>query len=461
MRYSITFIEEHFARLTQALFPSPVEKAAYLICGLSIGIEETKLLVREVISVSETEAKSASATHICIPARNYVRWLKRVDEAKGLIVFVHSHPDGKIEFSRQDDEEELFFFRTAHIRIHTIGVHASLLLASPGDVIGRVWHANGESTPFDCIRIIGKRFQFVRNSEQVGSQAAYFDRQIRAFGREFQPILKILRIGIVGLGGTGSSVCEQLIRLGVGTITAIDGENFDNSNINRVYGSYITDAGIAKTQIVQRSANVIGLETKIISVCRPITFKSGIEYLKDCDVIFGCTDDQWGRSLLSRFALFYLTPVIDMGVAVDATPDGEVERVEGRVTILMPGTACLYCRHRISAKGVGDETIQQLDPARAEHLRKEGYLTGIMEPAPSVIPFTTTIASLGITELLHRLTGFMGEDRNTSEIIHRIDYNRVRSNCINSQQDCFCANKDNWGKGDVKPLLGITWRAEQ
>ena len=41
-----------------------------------------------------------------------------------------------------------------------------------------------------------------------------FDRQVRAFGADIQELLATLRIGIVGNGGTGSPVAEQLIRLG-------------------------------------------------------------------------------------------------------------------------------------------------------------------------------------------------------------------------------------------------------
>jgi tRNA A37 threonylcarbamoyladenosine dehydratase len=62
----------------------------------------------------------------------------------------------------------------------------------------------------------------------------FFDRQVRAFGTDVQKLLKRLRIGMVGVGGTGSAVAEQIIRLGVGSVLAADGEAFEASKVNRV-----------------------------------------------------------------------------------------------------------------------------------------------------------------------------------------------------------------------------------
>jgi hypothetical protein len=66
--------------------------------------------------------------------------------------------------------------------------------------------------------------------------APLFDRQIRAFGPEGQRVLRQLRVGIVGGGGTGSALFEQLVRLGVGYIVILDPDeiNDDGSNDTRV-----------------------------------------------------------------------------------------------------------------------------------------------------------------------------------------------------------------------------------
>src|SRR5262249_4238908 len=143
-------------------------------------------------------------------------------------------------------------------------------------------------------------------------------RQVKAFGPLIQRLLSRLRVGIVGVGGTGSCVLEQLVRLGVGTLMISDGEAFESSNVNRVYGSRVVDDTIAKVKIAQRLAADIGLGTRIDLVDKPISYQSALKKFRDCDLVFGCTDDELGRSLLNSFAVYYYVPVFDMGVKIDS-----------------------------------------------------------------------------------------------------------------------------------------------
>ena len=87
-----------------------------------------------------------------------------------------------------------------------------------------------------------------------------------------------------------------------------------------------------KVANIRKLAERIGLGCRVTGVAKPITYRSVAERLKDCDVIFGCTDDEWGRSILNRLAVYYYIPVIDMGVRI-ASIGGAVESVQGRVTI--------------------------------------------------------------------------------------------------------------------------------
>jgi len=91
---------------------------------------------------------------------------------------------------------------------------------------------------------------------------------------DVQRLLQELRVGIVGVGGTGSCVAEQLVRLGVGLVLIADGENFEATNVNRVYGSRVVDADIPKVKLAERMVADVGLGTKIDVIPKPITFES-------------------------------------------------------------------------------------------------------------------------------------------------------------------------------------------
>lgn len=457
MLYAITFREQDYDRLKEHLQSSSNEQAAYLLCRVSASDVRTNLLVRDVIPVAEADVVRATVDSMCISSRSYTRAMKYANDTEQCLVLVHSHPGGESQFSAQDDVEEAKFFRSAYVRIRSPGLHGSMVFGNNEMLAARVWLPDGTYAPVYRVAVIGRRFRFRFLDEQAYSIPEHFDRQVRAFGHEIQRSLSRLHVGVVGAGGTGSSVLEQLIRLGVGSILVADKDNFALSNINRVYGSRMSDDGKSKVSLVTRSASEIGLGTKVNLIARSVTFESTLAQFRDCDVIFCCTDDDWGRSLITQLAVYYYVPVFDMGVKIDAD-EGRVKSVQGRVTTLMPGAACLYCRERITAERVAADVKRETNPEEAQALAKEGYLVGLVEPDPAVIPFTTTVAAGAVTEFLHRLIGFLGEDRESTEVVYRIDDSKVSTNSKNPKPGCFCADRDRLGKGDTRRFLDLLWR---
>lgn len=459
MQYSITITEEDYQVLTSHLFVDRLkERAAYLLCRFSITQYETRLLITEVILVTEKEILESTETSMSIKSYSYVRAIKKARLSKQGFIFVHSHPSGHIEHSRQDDIEESKLFKSAYERIKQ-PIHASMVISDVEKPIARVWHIDGTFSNVNLIRVIGKKFSFYSHGQEPEPFPEFFDRQIRAFGDDIQRTLQKLKIGIVGAGGTGSAIAEQLIRLGVGEIHIFDGQQFELSNINRVYGSNTTDKKRNKVEIIERLAHEIGIGTKIKPFDKPITYASISKELRNCDVIFGCTDDELGRSILCRIATYYIIPIFDMGVKVNSN-EGIILSIDGRVTTLLPNVACLFCRDRIGTAMIESESLEIVDPEMAMAKRKNGYIPELPNTAPAVIPFTTAIASMAITEFLHRLTGFLGMERVTNEVIYLFDRSEIKRNYRLSKEDCFCGDKDIIGRGDTSHFLDLTWREE-
>lgn len=457
MRFTMTFLQEDYERLVTHLFHSSTEEAAYVLCGLSKTANETRLLVRDVIPVSPDEIDHSSRIHMQIQQHSYMRAIKTAAERNLCFVFVHSHPPQVPEHSDQDDRTEEPLFRTAYNRIHSdTAVHASIVFSSSDKPVGRVWLPNGSHLPMDRVRVVGNRFRFAINLDGTDLRLNYFSRQVLAFGEQLQKLLHHLTIGIVGVGGTGSAIAEQLVRLGVGRVIIADGQDLEDSNITRVYGSRVRDTGKPKVHVFHVHSNDIGLGTIVEALPGNITRLAVIERFRECDLIFGCTDREWGRSVLTRFALWYLIPVFDLGVRIDSE-DGEVRAVEARITTLMPGAACLFCRGRISGDMIAAEVLQETSPQEYQRLRKQGYIPELQTNAPAVIPFTSAVASFAVNELLHRFSGYMGEDRASTELFLLFDDSRIIRNSTPSAAGCMCADKQNWGRGDGEPFLGLTW----
>ena len=147
-----------------------------------------------------------------------------------------------------------------------------------------------------------------------------FDRNVRAFGTAIQVTLEDLKIGVIGCGGTGSAVVEQLTRLGVRRYLLIDPESLAPSNLTRVYGSGHMDIGRPKVNIASDLVKRIAPNAVCEVVESMITTSETARLLASCDVIFGCTDDSHiGNPMLPALhggvtaAFLEVTAIIELG----------------------------------------------------------------------------------------------------------------------------------------------------
>src|SRR3990172_1864785 len=76
-----------------------------------------------------------------------------------------------------------------------------------------------------------------------------YHRQELLFGREGQAKLEACKVGIVGLGGLGSHVAQQLAYLGVLSYVLADKDRVSESNLNRLVGACDEDANICRLKV--------------------------------------------------------------------------------------------------------------------------------------------------------------------------------------------------------------------
>ena len=147
MRYTLTLLEKQSEQLNSHFFDGSserLERAAYLLCGISRTEHETRLIVREVLPVPDEALLEQSTTQLSIPAESFLPILKRADRERACFVLVHSHPSDVPGHSGQDDTEERKLFRAAYNRIEGSHlVHASIVASNPNQFRGRVWLDGG------------------------------------------------------------------------------------------------------------------------------------------------------------------------------------------------------------------------------------------------------------------------------------------------------------------------------
>ncbi|NTG23289.1 ThiF family adenylyltransferase [Agrobacterium rhizogenes] len=456
----------HLGVLTAELCrPDGKEHAAYVIFGVSRIDQDPfsreprlRLMLKEVLPVEEAEIKSADHQHISWSTKRFVELLARADRDGLQLGIAHSHPRGPAHFSSQDDRNEAELARLAQNRNGEGALLPSLLFANGELVAGRVWTSPTDIVEIDHTRTIGSNWRtiFFGADQEVASPA--LARQELALGAGFSRLMRHMRIGVVGSGGTGSPLLQQLARMGAGFIGIFDPDHVEHSNLNRLYGATWDDAEQKnkKVDVAKREIERMGLGTVVETYDSWIGAKECRDALKSMDVVFGCTDDHEGRLLLNRLAYYYLIPIIDIGLSLRVTERFGISCLEAdaRVTVLEPGSSCLVCRRIVDAGAAAEEALRRNDPQEYQRRKAEAYVRGEGSPSPAVISFTTSAATMAVEELIQRLNQFRGEDGAIANRVRK--FNLVEDFRPGAEREpCrICSSERIHGLGDVEPFLG-------
>ncbi len=110
-----------------------------------------------------------------------------------------------------------------------------------------------------------------------------FSRNMGFFTESEQEKLRRSTIGIAGMGGVGGLLAERLTRLGIGQLKILDPETFEQSNLNRQFGSSMLNLG-------QNRAEAVFKQTRDINPQARIQYsKTGIKTEDDAGIfVSGC-----------------------------------------------------------------------------------------------------------------------------------------------------------------------------
>jgi len=453
-------IPQRMVEEIQSIARLSTETAGVMLAGIAEAPNgDIRVLARQMRWVDEAAYTRREWDGLTIRSDGYVPALGEAEALGAACIWVHTHPgeDGLPEPSHHDrrvdrDLEDLFRLRSGS------PYYGALIFSPrPSDLAftGHLQRQDGPSLKIERLWQVGDRWHLVRAFDSALPQLSpIFDRNVRAFGTAVQQTLGDLRIGIVGCGGIGSAVAEQLVRLGVRHLVLIDPDSLTDSNLTRVYGSTLNDVGQPKVHVLAHHLRGIAQDVNCDSIQAMVTLEATARRLIGCDLVFGCTDDNAGRLVLSRLATFLLTPVIDSGVLLSSSTEGELTGIDGRITTLCPGHACLVCRGRIDLARAGAELLTPEERVRRED---EGYAPALLRTEPAVVAFTTMVSASAVSELLERLIGY-GPTPRPSEVLLRCHEREISTNLALPRERHYChpsANK--LGAGMTQPFLEQTW----
>jgi len=453
-------LHESLALKLNALAAESLETAGVLLVSiLTTDDKQIRLLGREFHPVPESEYIRREHYEMIIKSQGYVPALARAEELGATAIWVHSHP-GIGSSPLPSSHDQVVDEQLADLfRLRSGSDFYGALIVSPTEsglaFTGHISPIEKENISIDRLWQVGDRLRLsYSNNFGIREPLDMFDRSVRAFGPAVQTALNDFKVGIVGCGGTGSAIAEQLVRLGVRNFVLIDPDILSESNTTRVYGSYPNQVGRPKVEVANENILRIAPNSKCEVIQSTLNVSKTAKKLTNCDIVFGCTDDNAGRLVLSRLPTYILTPVIDCGVLLSSDEEGILVGIDGRVTVISPGQACLLCRGRIDIARAASELMM---PEEQKRLASEGYAPALGKIEPAVITFTTLVAATAVNELLERLIGF-GPLPRPSEVLLRIHDREVSTNVATPRVGHYCSEASGkLGRGMTEPFLEIAW----
>ena len=104
---------------------------------------------------------------------------------------------------------------------------------------------------------------------------------------------------MVGCGGLGGHIIDQLCRIGVGTLRVCDGDVFDPSNLNRQLLSRVPLLGVSKAKAAADHIANVNPDVTVEAVETFMTRKTVHSLIEGCDIVLDALDNIPSRRLLA------------------------------------------------------------------------------------------------------------------------------------------------------------------
>ncbi len=159
--------------------------------------------------------------------------------------------------------------------------------------------------------------------------------------------LATFKVCVIGCGGLGGYVVEMLGRLGIGSITAVDGDVFDESNLNRQILSSSETIGKSKAQTAKERMLSVNPLIKVNPVVDRFTLENGKSILEGHDLVIDALDNIPSRLALQEVAALLGIPMVH----------GAIAGWYGQVTTILPGDNTLSFIYTNSDKSGIESTL--------------------------------------------------------------------------------------------------------
>lgn len=382
-----------------SLLDGHVEHCGFFACETVKTHSGNLLVCREFHRVETEDLDAATSENVVVSDQALLRLINYAIRNKFTLVEAHSHPKSSDlpAFSLYDERNLVDF--VPHMLASLVNRPYAATVWGHAGATGWIWNPAGERSELRILCAGAHTFRADLPLQSVTDER--FDRQAKFLGVRVQTQLAQLRIALVGLGGLGSHMVQQLAYMGARDLLVIDDDVIEQSNLNRLVGATPEDVSVLKTRVAQRQISGIAPEAHVVAVGHSVLDKQTRLRLREADIVVAGVDNDGVRLFLNRFCKALHKPYIDVGSEI-TVHGGVVTSIGGRCNVVLPGGPCLQCMNEIDAAEARFYFLSEYQKAKAQDL---GYGIRAEGPVPSIVNLNGTVASGALFELQAMLSG--------------------------------------------------------
>ena len=147
---------------------------------------------------------------------------------------------------------------------------------------------------------------------------------------------------VVGVGGLGGYIASSLVRIGVSSITIVDFDKFDDSNLNRQLFATSKTIDKPKVEVVKQELLDINPGLNIVAINSKLDELFDQSYFENIDIVFDAVDNIKSKVLVEKYCTKFNIPLIH----------GAIAGWYGQVGIIMPGSNILQDLYKDNKQGI-------------------------------------------------------------------------------------------------------------
>lgn len=153
--------------------------------------------------------------------------------------------------------------------------------------------------------------------------------------------IRAAHLVVLGLGGLGMPLVQQLAHFGVGRFAVADSDLVRAGDLDHLVGASVDDVGLYKVIVAERLIRGLRPNAEVTALMVDLPHDSIADAVTGATVVVGCFDHETPRLLATKLCSAAGVPYVDVATQAGILRGRPV--YGGRVIVAADGTGCVSC----------------------------------------------------------------------------------------------------------------------